>query len=158
MSLALYQRQMQWRKGVRAKVQEMKAQLVAEGKAEHMTFGSSSGASAAEHVDSYWEYRRLVGESDGGELLSDEAYAELRRLAAAAAPNRLFVSWRNSAGTDCYMVGPDSRCFCGHSYKAHAWYDTESKRVHCRCPGCECAGFEYVVGHGAWWISSRTEI
>ena len=53
---------------------------------------------------------------------------------------------------DCYTIGPDSRCFCGHSYKAHAWYNTETKRLHCRCPDCRCEGFRYVTGHGAWWI------
>lgn len=54
-------------------------------------------------------------------------------------------------GMDCYNVGPDSRCFCGHSYKAHAWYNTSSKRVHCRCPGCKCKGFDYIPGHGSFW-------
>lgn len=69
-----------------------------------------------------------------------------------ASKNRLFVTWRClPSGLDCYNVGPDSRCFCGHSYKAHAWYNTKSKRVHCRCPKCDCKGFDYIPGHGSFW-------
>ena len=153
MSIALFQRQMDWRRACKEKLEKKRAELNAENPDRNLRFGRLGDASAAEHVDSYWEYRRLVGESDGGELLSEEAYAEIRKLAAKAARNRLFVSWRNrNTGMDCYMVGPDSRCFCGHSYKAHAWYNTESKRVHCRCPDCDCPGFDYVVGHGCFWI------
>lgn len=154
MSIELFRRGMEWRKEADARLARRRDELSAEG-TPTMAYGlgGSSCGSAAEHVDSYWEYRRLVGESDGGTLLSEEAYAELRQLAARAAKNRLYVTWRNTrTGLDCYTVGPDSRCFCGHSYKAHAWYNTETRRVHCRCAGCACEGFEYVVGHGAWWI------
>ena len=151
MSLALYRRTMDWKQEARERLEKKRAVLHPGG--PPMQFGASSEATAGEHVDSYWEYNRLVGESDDGELLDEQQYAELKRLAAEAAPNRLFVSWRNRlTGMDCYMVGPDSRCFCGHSYKAHAWYNTATKRVHCRCPGCECEGFDYVVGHGCFWI------
>ena len=98
------------------------------------------------------QYNRLVGEADGGTLLSEAEYAKLRALAAKAKANRLFVTWTCApTGMDCYNVGPDSRCFCGHSYKAHAWYNTKSKRVHCRCPGCKCKGFDYIPGHGSFW-------
>ena len=113
------------------------------------------GATVGAHIDAFEEYNLLVGESDGGAALSERDFAALKAKAAAIARSgrRLFVSWRHlPSGADCVLVGPHARCFCGHSYKAHAWYNTDTKRVHCRCPGCECAGFEYVVGHGAWWI------
>ena len=31
--------------------------------------------------------------------------------------NRLYVSWRNSKGADCKMVGPETKCFCNHRSK-----------------------------------------
>ena len=37
-------------------------------------------------------------------------------------------------------------------HEAHAWWETSTKRVACRCPDCECKGFKYVNGHGTWWI------
>ena len=149
MSIDLFRRGLKWRAAVNQKLEKRRAELLIED--PHRQVPNASFASSS--VDSYWEYRRLVGESDGGTLLGEEEYAELRKLAAKAAKNRLFVTWRNMAtGMDCYNVGPDSRCHCGHSYKAHAWYNTDTKRVHCRCAGCACTGFEYVVGHGAWWI------
>jgi len=95
----------------------------------------------------------LVGESDNGVLLSETEYRKLQQLAVKASKNRLFVVWRNTrTGMDCYNVGPDSRCFCGHSYKAHAWYNTDTKKVHCRCQGCKCKLFRYINGHGSFWI------
>ena len=30
-----------------------------------------AGATVGAHIDSFWEYNRLVGESDGGELLGE---------------------------------------------------------------------------------------
>lgn len=151
MSIALFQRGLKWRSEVNQKLEKRRLELLAQDPNRQLP--NCSAASAADHIDSYWEYRRLVGESDGGTPLGEAEYAALRRLAAKAAKDRLFVTWRNmSTGMDCYNVGPDSRCHCGHSYKAHAWFETETKRVFCRCPGCRCDGFEYVVGHGAWWI------
>eukprot|EP01006_Ploeotia_vitrea_P029182 TRINITY_DN61767_c0_g1_i1.p1 TRINITY_DN61767_c0_g1~~TRINITY_DN61767_c0_g1_i1.p1 ORF type:complete len:303 (-),score=21.72 TRINITY_DN61767_c0_g1_i1:187-1095(-) len=123
-----------------------------------MQFGNHmmSAQEAGAHIDAYWEYNRLVGESDGGKLLGEQAYQQLLNKAKEAAPNRLFVYWRCiPTGMDCYCVGPDSRCFCGHSYKAHAWYNTDTKKVSCRCEGCKCKGFNYMVGRGTWWIKCQ---
>jgi hypothetical protein len=30
---------------------------------------------------------------------------------------RLYVSWRNTKGIDCKMVGPETKCFCNHRFK-----------------------------------------
>lgn len=143
---------MAWRAKRDAKVRKAREEAAAD---PERAWQLRIGVTAADHIQSYWEYNRLVGESDGGELLDARAYAEVRRRAREAAKNRLFVTWTNlKTGMDCYNVGPDSRCFCGHSYKAHAWWETESKRVRCRCPGCRCACFDYVAGHGSWWSAS----
>ena len=157
MSRAMFERTMKWRAKKNDKVKKLRKQLAADSGGLDMRFGTEiAGATVGEHIDSFWEYNRLVGESDGGELLGEAEYNRLRELARKTKPNRLFVSWRNlSTGMDCYNVGPDSRCFCGHSYKAHKWWETKSKRVGCRCKGCKCACFQYVVGHGKWWIKCQ---
>jgi len=51
-----------------------------------------------------------VGERDGGVLLSDGEYAALRARAAVAARHRIYVAWRNTAGQDCWLIGPDTKC------------------------------------------------
>ena len=150
MSIALFQRGMAWRKEANARLEKRRQELVAEGKARTYTGGA---ATVGDHIDSYWNYRRLSARAMVAPCCARRRYTELKTLARNAAKNRLYVTWRNTqTGMDCYCIRPDSRCFCGHSYKAHAWYNTESKRVHCRCDGCPCEGFEYVTGHGAWWI------
>ena len=84
------------------------------------------------HIDAYQEYNWLVGEADGGSALPQKDYDELRRKAVRIHEEgtRLYVYWLNtSTGMECYCVGPDSKCFCGHSYKAHAWYEVETRKV-----------------------------
>ncbi|MES1913737.1 MAG: hypothetical protein MHM6MM_005899 [Cercozoa sp. M6MM] len=61
-----------------------------------------------------------------------------------AAKNRLYVSWRNSVGVECRVIGPESRCFCGHKYREHASENFEDKNVHCNVEKCRCRLFEYV--------------
>eukprot|EP00753_Platysulcus_tardus_P020572 PLAT8233.1.p1 GENE.PLAT8233.1~~PLAT8233.1.p1 ORF type:complete len:471 (+),score=103.19 PLAT8233.1:37-1449(+) len=111
--------------------------------------GMSFGGAAAAHVRAYFEYRSIVGDADGGELLSEEEYAAFRARALEARKNRLYVSWRNSDTVDCKLIGPSSRCFCGHRYKDHATDETETKNVHCRAPGCSCNLFAYIPVHGS---------
>ena len=78
MSIDLFRRQMEWKRAANARVEETRKQITNAAGHTQMCCGSQGGASAGEHVDSYWEYRRLVGESDGGTLLSTEEYAALK--------------------------------------------------------------------------------
>ena len=41
----------------------------------------------------------------------DYLFASFKRL-----KNRLYVSWTNSTGMDCILVGPETPCFCQHRY------------------------------------------
>eukprot|EP01062_Namystynia_karyoxenos_P029225 TRINITY_DN219_c0_g1_i1.p1 TRINITY_DN219_c0_g1~~TRINITY_DN219_c0_g1_i1.p1 ORF type:complete len:347 (+),score=96.04 TRINITY_DN219_c0_g1_i1:75-1115(+) len=110
---------------------------------------------AAGHIDAYQEYNLLVGEADGGAPLPQREYDALRATARRIdeAGQRLYVYWRNTATqADCYCVGPSSRCFCGHGYSGHAWFETETRRVRCRVPGCKCPCFRYVNGRGSQFI------
>jgi hypothetical protein len=79
-------------------------------------------SSAQAHVDAYIEYRRfaitlhlsssrIVGNRDGGKLLSEKEYAAFREKAKDRASNRIYVSWRNLDGVDCKNV----LLFCGYT-------------------------------------------
>uniref|UniRef100_A0A0G4H8N1 Protein FAM221A n=1 Tax=Chromera velia CCMP2878 TaxID=1169474 RepID=A0A0G4H8N1_9ALVE len=110
---------------------------------------------AAMHVDAYMEYRNLVGDTDGGAPLPEREYEELRRKAAKAKQNELFVFFRNSKGLDCRAAGPSSRCFCTHRYRDHAWFEVDTKRVKCRMAGCPCKCYQLIPVQGSQDIKCR---
>jgi len=102
-------------------------------------------ASPGEHIDAYQRYNLIVGEADGGVPLSTEKYRLLEQKCAKANKDKLFCTWRNkNSGMDCVNVGPMTKCFCSHSYRAHAFYANMSKKVACRVPGCGCRCYSYV--------------
>ncbi|CEM30336.1 unnamed protein product [Vitrella brassicaformis CCMP3155] len=113
-------------------------------------------ADADKHLNAYFEYLNLVGDTDGGALLSEEEYGKLQAKAAKAKENELHVYWRNtSTGMDCKIIGPSSKCFCGHRYRDHAWFETETKKVSCRMQGCRCLMFSYIPIHGSQDLKCR---
>uniref|UniRef100_A0A2K6SN37 Protein FAM221A n=1 Tax=Saimiri boliviensis boliviensis TaxID=39432 RepID=A0A2K6SN37_SAIBB len=117
------------------------------------------GGAAA--VDEYLEYRRIVGEDDGGKLFTPEEYEEYKRkVLPLRLQNRLFVSWRSPTGMDCKLVGPETLCFCTHRYKQHKT-DLETipqQRpidLPCRVTGCQCRAYHYVPLNGTQPIRCR---
>ncbi|KAL8165308.1 UNVERIFIED_CONTAM: hypothetical protein K2H54_038923 [Gekko kuhli] len=65
------------------------------------------GASTA--IDEYLEYRRIVGEDDGGKLFIPEEYEEYKKkVLPIRLQNRLYVSWRSPTGMDCKLVRPET--------------------------------------------------
>ncbi|XP_020609192.1 protein FAM221A-like isoform X2 [Orbicella faveolata] len=106
--------------------------------------------SAAASIDQYLEYRRIVGEDDGGTLFTPEEYEDyMKRVLPMRMKNRLFVSWTAPNGMDCKMIGPETMCFCNHRYKQHKTdYETIPETrpipVPCRVSGCKCKSYHYV--------------
>ena len=93
---------------------------------------------------------QLVGEADGGRELPKSEFKKLLGLYHSSwGDKRVYVHWRNSGGRDCIRVKGPCFCFCGHTFKAHAWYDTG---VACRCPDCRCTGFRYLHHQGSWFL------
>jgi len=105
---------------------------------------------AMKHVDAYFEYRQLVGDSDGGRLLDEREYEALRERAADP-ERRLWVYWVEAeSGLECKAVGPASTCFCGHRYREHTWADyPETRKLKCKMAGCTCHAFSYVPVKGS---------
>ncbi|XP_078726445.1 protein FAM221A isoform X2 [Lampetra fluviatilis] len=117
--------------------------------------GFRLSADAAFAVDEYLEYKRIVGEDDGGKLMSPQEYADYkRRVLPQRERNRLFVSWSGPTGIDCKLVGPETPCFCTHRYKQHQT-DLEEipkeRPIHlpCRVHGCRCASYLYIPSNGS---------
>ncbi|XP_012729709.2 protein FAM221A [Fundulus heteroclitus] len=106
--------------------------------------------SALEAVDDYWEYKRIVGEDDGGKLFSPEEYEEYKRkVLPMRMKNRLYVSFGVPGGIDCKLIGPETQCFCEHRYKQHQtdWEVVPSERplaLPCKVRGCHCSAYTYV--------------
>ncbi|CAJ0966203.1 unnamed protein product, partial [Ranitomeya imitator] len=79
---------------------------------ERLHFQGAAGA-----IDDYVQYRRIVGEDDGGKMFTPEEYEAYKKtVLPTRAQNRLFVSWRSPTGIDCKLVGPETPCFCTHSH------------------------------------------
>ncbi|XP_023141881.2 protein FAM221A [Amphiprion ocellaris] len=101
-------------------------------------------------VDDYWEYRRIVGDDDGGKLFTPEEYEDYKRkVLPQRVNNRLYVSFGVPGGIDCRLIGPETLCFCAHRYKQHKteWEEVPSERplaLPCQVRGCNCPTYQYV--------------
>jgi len=117
----------------------------------HLKFDESKAAD----VDAYLEYRRVVGDDDGGVLFTPEEYeAYKKEVLPQRLTNRLFTSWTNSAGIDCKLIGPETECFCQHRYKQHRTDFTvipEARPIQlpCQVKGCRCTSYHYVPLSGS---------
>ena len=101
---------------------------------------------AAKHIDAYQEYHNIVGNADGGVMMSEKEFEEFKQNIKEARKNRLYVTWRNIDGVDCKNIGPASRCFCGHRFKEHFFDNIGTREIYCRATGqkCKCKMFEYI--------------
>jgi len=112
----------------------------------HLKFDASKAAD----VDAYLEYRRIVGDDDGGVLFTPEQYeAYKKEVLPQRLENRLFTSWTSSTGMDCKLVGPETPCFCQHRYKQHRTDfavipDERPISLPCQVKSCRCASYHYV--------------
>lgn len=117
----------------------------------HLKFGGSASAS----VDAYLEYKRIVGDDDGGVLFTPEQYEAYKRdVIPQRMQNRVFVAWSAPSGMDCKMIGPETQCFCQHRFRQHKTDfkilpDTRPILLPCRVKGCRCVSFYYVPLSGS---------
>jgi len=109
---------------------------------------------AASSIDAYFEYRNIVGDDDNGTLFTPEEYeAYKKKVIPQRMQNRLYVSWTNSEGMDCKLIGPETPCFCKHRYKQHKT-DFElpvssASSLKCKVAGCLCSGYNYIPKNGS---------
>lgn len=101
------------------------------------------------HIQAYLEYRNIVGDDDGGKLMSEAEFEAYKKKVAEARKNHLYVYWVNEKGFECKAIGPESMCFCGHRYKNHNFDNVKTKKVNCKQAKCKCSLFEYVPVYGS---------
>ncbi|XP_076865489.1 protein FAM221A isoform X3 [Brachyhypopomus gauderio] len=108
------------------------------------------GKTAEEAVNAYLEYRRIVGEDDGGRLFTQAEFAEYKkRVVPSRLRNRLYVSFGVPGTIDCKLIGPETLCFCLHRYKQHRTDFVELPKARpiflpCAVQGCQCVTYQYV--------------
>ncbi|XP_070587436.1 protein FAM221B-like [Erythrolamprus reginae] len=90
------------------------------------------------------------------ELFHLEKEAALKSLQTG-----LYIGWRCPEYLwDCFRVGEESRCFCGHLLKLHQVYVEKRATVPCTLPGCRCQGFLFIPSCpeevGEFWLRRRT--
>lgn len=60
--------------------------------------------------------------------------------------------------TECFRVGSNSRCFCGHNFNAHKKV-LMKKKLHTDCEKCECKQFKWIPRRpeevGMYWLVRR---
>ncbi|XP_044306727.1 protein FAM221A isoform X1 [Varanus komodoensis] len=116
---------------------------------------------AAASIDEYLEYKRIVGEDDGGKLFTPEEYEQYKKkILPIRLQNRLYVSWRSPTGMDCKLVGPETPCFCTHRYKQHKTdFEVIPKErpipVPCKVSQCPCKCYNFVPLNGTQPIRCR---
>ena len=94
-------------------------------------------------------FHRIVGNADGGKMMSEQEFEEYKQNVRGARKNRLYVYWRNRDGLDCRTIGPASQCFCGHRFKDHNFDNVVDRKINCRTAQCICKMFEYVPIFGS---------
>uniref|UniRef100_A0A672S871 Protein FAM221A n=1 Tax=Sinocyclocheilus grahami TaxID=75366 RepID=A0A672S871_SINGR len=91
-------------------------------------------------LEVYLEYRRIVGEDDGGRLFSEEEYKKYKEtVVPRRIQNRLYVSFGVLGQIDCKLIGPETPCFCTHRYRSPAY----------TLVGCQCVSYKYVHINGS---------
>ncbi|CAH8462153.1 unnamed protein product [Heterobilharzia americana] len=104
-------------------------------------------------IDEYEEYRRIVGEDDGGKLFTPEQYEAYKtKYIPLRRQNRIFVSWTNPNGVDCILPGPQSECFCQHRLIQHKTdFETvpTERPIPLPCKHCKCSSFHVMPKFGS---------
>ena len=121
----------------------MESHNYAGGNVEHIKVG----ADHTKDVQAYLDYYNIVGDDDGGKMMTEKEFEAYKKKVAYARANHLYVFYANSRGEECKSIGPSSLCFCKHRYRNHNFDNIKNKKVNCK--NCKCPLFNYVPIHGS---------
>lgn len=58
--------------------------------------------------------------------------------------NGIYVTWiSDNAKEDCFRIGTNSKCFCGHLFKDHQKILTKTQQKN-NCTTCDCKAFSFI--------------
>ena len=112
------------------------------GNVEHIKAGGH-----AKDIQAYLDYYAIVGDDDGGKMMTDQEFEAYKKKVAGARANHLYVFYVNNKGEECKAIGPSSMCFCKHRYRNHNFDNVIDKKVNCK--NCKCKLFNYIPVHGS---------
>ena len=113
-----------------------------QGNVEHIKAGDHT-----KDIQAYLDYYAIVGDDDGGKMMTDAEFEAYKKKVAAARANHLYVYYVNNKGEECKAIGPSSICFCKHRYRNHNFDNVTNKKVNCK--NCKCKLFNYIPVHGS---------
>ncbi|CAF1923473.1 unnamed protein product [Rotaria magnacalcarata] len=72
----------------------------------------------------------------------------------------LYISYRQPGKDfDCYRIGSNGKCFCGHTLSEHVKFTGKVNRLKCQAASCTCDAFAYVPSRpdevGEFWLTKR---
>ena len=112
------------------------------GNVEHIKVGDHT-----KDVQAYLDYYNIVGDDDGGQMMSEAEFEAYKKKVAYARANHLYVFYVNSKGLECKSIGPSSLCFCKHRFRNHNFDNIKTKKLNCK--NCKCQMFNYIPVHGS---------
>ena len=112
------------------------------GNVEHIKAGDHT-----KDIQAYLDYYAIVGDDDGGKMMSEAEFEAYKKKVAGARANHLYVYYVNAKGEECKAIGPSSLCFCKHRYRNHNFDNVTNKKVNCK--NCKCKLFNYIPVHGS---------
>ena len=121
----------------------MSVREYAGGNVNHIQVSSQ----AARDVQAYLDYYNIVGDDDGGKMMSEAEFEAYKKKVAYARANHLYVFYVNKKGEECKSIGPSSMCFCKHRFRNHNFDNIKTKKVNCK--NCKCQMFNYIPVHGS---------
>ena len=121
----------------------MESHSYAGGNVEHIKVGVDH----TKDVQAYLDYYNIVGDDDGGKMMTEQEFEAYKKKVASTRANHLYVYYTNAKGEECKAIGPSSLCFCKHRYRNHNFDNIKSKKVNCK--NCKCPMFNYIPVHGS---------
>ena len=118
-------------------------QSYAGGNVQHIQINQNH----ARDVQAYLDYYNIVGDDDGGKMMTEAEFEAYKKKVAYARANHLYVFYVNSKGLECKSIGPSSMCFCKHRFRNHNFDNIKTKKVNCK--NCKCQMFNYIPVHGS---------
>lgn len=96
-------------------------------------------------IDTYIQYHHLVADAPHEPLMNETQLAEyIKQKSYNRIHHRIYVSYVNhTTGKTCRTIGPESKCFCGCTFKRHNT-DSGNHVMACMNTQCQCQQYQHI--------------